>query len=127
LFQIETYFENEFGEEFLSNEIEAGKPVSLRVSLNAKKQASYFMLEVPIPSGFSYHHKKQYPEETHREYAKDRVYIFLETLEPGKQSFSIELMPRYRGNYQLNPAKAQLMYFEQFYGNNKVKQLRVIE
>jgi len=126
LFKVNTHFENEFGELLQRDKIQAGKPVSLVVKLDVKKHADYFMLEVPIPSGFSYLNKKQYPNETHRQYFKERACIFLETIEPGVKSFSIELMPRYQGSYQLNPAKAQLMYFDQFRGNNKMKRLKVI-
>jgi TonB-dependent SusC/RagA subfamily outer membrane receptor len=126
LFEVNTHFENEFEELLQIDKIKAGKPVSLEVRLDVKKQANYFMLEVPIPSGFSYHNKMQYSNETHRQYRKDKTYIFIETLEPGIKSFSIELMPRFQGNYQLKAAKAQLMYFEQFSGNNIIKSLKVI-
>ena len=127
LFEVETHFENEFGETIQSNEIKTGNPVSLQIELNVKKQADYFMIEVPIPSGTSYHEKKQFPNETHREYAKDKVYIYVEALDVGTYTYTIKLMPRYKGSYQLNPAKAKLMYFEQFYGNNEMNRLEVVE
>jgi len=127
LFEVETHFENEFGETIQSNEIKTGNPVSLQIELNVKKQVDYFMIEVPIPSGCSYHEKKQFPNETHREYAKDKVYIYVEALDVGTYTYTIKLMPRYKGSYQLNPAKAKLMYFEQFYGNNEMKKLEVVK
>jgi len=127
VFEVKTYFENEFREEIQSNELIAGNPVSLQVELNIKKQAEYIMLEIPIPSGTSYMDKKQFPNETHREYAKDKTYIYLEALDEGIYNYNVELMPRFQGSYQLNPAKPQLMYFEQLYGNNKHKEIQILK
>jgi uncharacterized protein YfaS (alpha-2-macroglobulin family) len=45
----------------------------------------------------------------------------MEKMDKGVYTFEIELEPRYTGNYQLNPAKAELMYFPVFYGRNEMK------
>jgi uncharacterized protein YfaS (alpha-2-macroglobulin family) len=61
----------------------------------------------------------------HREYFKNKVSIFCRKLAVGKYRFAIKLMPRYSGTYQLNPAKAEMMYFPIFYGREKMKRFNI--
>lgn len=120
LFEISTSFSNG------TDSLEGGKSVALQVTLTVKKEAPYVMLEVPIPAGCSYNSKKQgsYPE-VHREYYKNYVALFFNKLSEGTYHFEIDLLPRYTGTYHLNPARAELMYFPVFNGNNEGKTVKV--
>jgi hypothetical protein len=101
----------------------AGKTATLEVVVTLDADADYVQIEVPIPAGCSYESKPAglYGEEAHREHFKEKVAIFCNRLSKGEHRFSIELIPRFSGKYTLNPAKAELMYFPTFYGNEKVK------
>ena len=127
LFKVKSYFENEYGDEIKASEIHVGEPVQLKVLLTPQQKAEYVMIEIPIPSGFGYHNKKQFPKEAHRSYAKDKAYIFMEKLDAEEYVFEVELMPRFQGSYNLNPTKVMLMYFEHQHGNNETKQIQVGE
>ncbi|TND05067.1 MAG: large extracellular alpha-helical protein [Bacteroidetes bacterium] len=98
--------------------LEAGKPLVLKVEVEAKKKGNYVMIEVPIPAGCSYDVSKNAPPvfESHREQFKNKTSIFCESLPEGKHTFYIPLQPRYSGTYTLNAAKAEMMYFPVFYG-----------
>ena len=99
----------------------------LKAEITVKGDADYVMINLPIPAGCSYESKEQsrLNNEVHREYFKDRVSIFCRKLKQGNYIFSINLMPRYGGKYNLNPAKAEMMYFPVFYGREGMKQVNV--
>jgi hypothetical protein len=102
--------------------------VSILVTVNVKETADYIMIEVPIPAGCSYDAKPQ-PfgnYEVHREYFRNKTTIFCQQLPIGKYTFKIPLQARFTGQYTLNPAKIEQMYFPLFYGRNegKVVELR---
>ncbi|AKQ46565.1 hypothetical protein TH63_14475 [Rufibacter radiotolerans] len=104
----------------------AGKPVELKVEVEVKADASYVMIEVPIPAGCSYDTKSSWGRhEAHREYFRHKVAIFSNHLDKGTYTFTIQLLPRYKGTYTLNPAKAELMYFPTFFGREGVKTVEV--
>jgi alpha-2-macroglobulin len=105
--------------------LRAGEKALMKVQVKALKDADYVLIEIPVPAGCTYAEKKQAGWDTHREYLKDRVVIFVETMKTGDYTFEIELEPRYAGSYQLNPAKAELMYFPVFYGRNEVKKVNI--
>ena len=102
--------------------LENGKTLMLRVKLELSGDAEFVSIEVPIPAGCSYGTKKSWffwgDKESHREYFREKVVIFCESLSKGEHTFEIELQPRFEGEYSLNPAKAELFYFPTFYGNN---------
>lgn len=100
-----------------------GKATNLQVTLVLDGAAEYVQIEVPIPAGCTYDskHYGYFWKESHREYFKDKVVIFCENLAKGEHVFNIDLLPRYTGKYTLNPAKAELMYFPTFYGNEDMK------
>ncbi|HTE24196.1 alpha-2-macroglobulin family protein [Flavitalea sp.] len=109
------------------NTLTAGKAVELKVIVNVKADGDYVMIEIPIPSGCSYESKPQ-PygnNEVHREYFKNKVSIFCTYLKTGSYTFTIPLMPRYTGRFNLNPAKAELMYFPVFYGREGMKKIEI--
>ncbi len=102
----------------------AGEKVELILSLEAKKDAEYVMVEVPIPAGCVYATKSK-TYGLHTEYLKDRMVFFTDKLNTGKYTYSIELECRYTGSYTINPAVASLMYFPTFYGNNTLEKKRI--
>lgn len=105
----------------------AGKSADLLVKVTLKADAEYVMVEVPIPAGCSYDNKWNpwYRNEIHREHYKDRVAIFCPRLTAGEYVFTINLLPRFTGEYRLNPARAELMYFPTFYGRNEMKGIEI--
>ena len=105
----------------------AGKVAQLEVLVNIDADADYVQIEVPIPAGCSYETKERdySRNEAHREHFKEKVVVFSNKLKKGEHKFSINLIPRYTGTYHLNPAKAELMYFPTFYGNEMVKEVVV--
>jgi len=109
--------------------LEAGKPVSLTVEVDVKKEANqeYVMIEIPIPGSCSYANKsvKRDGIETHREYFKDRTVIFCQNMKSGKYTFEVELLPRFTGKYIINPAQVSLMYIPVVNANTDLKKVRV--
>lgn len=103
----------------------AGTAVELRVDVTVNADADYVMIEVPIPAGCSYAGKAQSHShgEVHREHFKQKVSIFSHHLTKGRHTFTVSLMPRYSGSYQLNPAKASMMYFPTFFGRTGMKHI----
>lgn len=119
-FEISTIFK--MNNDSIAN-LKEGKPAILQATLNMDGDAEYVQIEIPIPAGCSYESKSggNRWKEAHREYYKEKVVIFCNKLSKGEHIFTIELLPRYTGRYTLNPAKAELMYFPTFYGNEEVK------
>jgi TonB-dependent SusC/RagA subfamily outer membrane receptor len=121
-FSVKTYFEkNGQSQQF----IKTGERVKMIVSVTASKDAEYVMLEVPIPAGCIYGTKKQNDFNVHKEFLKNKVLIFVESMKAGTRQFEIELEPRYNGNFILNPAKAELMYFPTFFGREGMKRIAI--
>ncbi len=110
-----------------SQTLKAGEVATLKIEVDVKADADYVMIEVPIPAGCSYENKTKghWGLETHREYFKEKTSIFCTKLKQGKYTFEIALMPRYNGQYTLNPAKAEMMYFPVFFGREDLKSIRV--
>jgi len=102
--------------------LEAGKPVSLEITVQVVKDADYVMISVPIPAGCSYGSKLQSHKdaEVHREYDIHETRIYCEEMKKGTYHYTINLVPRYRGSYTLNPAKAEWMYFPTVFGRNGI-------
>jgi len=104
-------------------DLKEGKTTILQATLNLSGDGEYIQIEIPIPAGCSYESKTMgnYWKEAHREHYKEKVVIFCNKLSKGQHVFDVELLPRYTGRYTLNPAKAELMYFPTFYGNEEIK------
>jgi len=119
LFEIKTWFEKDG---IRTDTLIAGQPVELKINLTMHKKGDYIMVEIPIPAGCSYGNNKHNTirEEVHREYFKHKTSIFCGHLHEGTYLFTIQLQPRFTGKYTLNPAKAELMYFPTFNGNNEI-------
>ena len=124
-FAVKTWFETKGGQKI--QQFKGGEAVVLKAEVDVEGDADYVMVEVPIPAGCSYDEKEQswWGTETHREYAKNKVSIFCKKLKAGKYTFDIKLLPRYNGQYTLNPAKAEMMYFPVFYGREGMKQVLI--
>lgn len=122
LFKMESFFKGRAA----GSPLEAGKSVTMVVKVEVKKEAEFVMIEVPIPAGCSYDDKKRgrYPE-VHREYFREKTSIFCSELKKGTYEFEINLLPRFTGNYHLNPAKVELMYFPVFFGREEMKELKI--
>lgn len=104
--------------------LQAGDKVNLVTTVEVKKDAEYVMIEIPVPAGCTYANKNKY-NGLHTEYLKDRMVMFAEKINKGIYTYTIELECRYAGQYILNPAKASLMYFPTFYGNNEVQPVQI--
>jgi hypothetical protein len=125
-FEVFTSLEND--------SLAAGEKTTLFVTVNVKqKNAEHVMIEVPIPAGCSYASKNNYysgyysGNQVYREYYKDRVAIFCESLPIGVYTYQIELLPRYSGRYILNPAKVEMMYFPVIHANNDLRKIWIRE
>lgn len=107
----------------------AGKPVTLYVEVIVSKDATrqHVMIDVPIPGSCSYYNKSTLlvGPETHREYYKERTLIFCESMSPGRYLFKVELLPRFTGKYNINPAQVSLMYLPVVNANTAMKKIRV--
>ena len=104
----------------------AGRPAELLITVEAQAEARYVVLEVPIPAGCSYGDPAAPNSlEVHREYLKHQAGIFIDRLPIGKHTFRISLQPRYRGQYTLNPARAELLYFPTKFGRTASKQVLI--
>lgn len=119
-FRVETSFRD--GQNLL-----AGKPVTLDVTVDVKKDAEYIMIEVPIPAGCSYQSKNSSTSngEVHREHYVNKTNIYCRFLKKGTYTYSIFLLPRFSGRYVMNPAVAESMYFPVLRGNNEIKSVTI--
>jgi uncharacterized protein YfaS (alpha-2-macroglobulin family) len=120
-FSVHTYFSGN------THQLQRGKPVTLTVAVEVKKDAEFVMIEVPIPAGCSYEEKKrQYGSgEVHREHYAHKTNIYCQDLRKGHYEYQIELLPRYSGKYRLNPALAECMYFPVLYGREGLKHVSI--
>jgi uncharacterized protein YfaS (alpha-2-macroglobulin family) len=106
--------------------LRAGQPAELLVTVNVKAEARYVLLEVPIPAGCSYGPTPATnPLEVHRENLRHQTGIFIDYLPIGKHTFRVALQPRYRGQYTLNPARVELVYFPTKFGRTGSKQVGI--
>lgn len=123
-FTVKSFFEKDME---TITELKAGEPVNLKIHVIVKGDADYVLIDIPIPAGCSYQDKPQpnTNNEVHREYFKNKVSIFCSSLKQGSYSFIIPLLPRYNGRYNLNPAKAEMMYFPTFFGREGLRQVKI--
>ncbi|TFF36016.1 alpha-2-macroglobulin family protein [Mucilaginibacter psychrotolerans] len=123
-FSVDTWFEKKGGK---LTRLKGGEGVQLKAEVTVRGDADFVMVEIPIPAGCSYESKDQQwgNNEAHREFFKEKVSIFCRKLKQGTYTFTVNLMPRYSGKYNLNPAKAEQMYFPVFYGREGMKKVVV--
>lgn len=109
-----------------TDKITANNPAEVQVKVSSKKAMGYVQISIPIPAGCSYMGEQQIYNATHSEFYKDRVNIYVENLASGEHTFTFKLLPKYEGDYNINPASVELMYFPVINGNNELKKV-VIE
>jgi hypothetical protein len=51
--------------------------------------------------------------------------VYLNSLSKGVFSISIPLTARFTGGFQMNPVKAELMYFPVLNGNNQIQKIEI--
>lgn len=126
--------EQHFGEAFdiktsIDREtLERGRATTMTVEVKVKQDnAEHVIIEIPVPAGCSYQNKNRSyrGNEVYREYFKERVAIFCEALPKGEYKYTIDLMPRYSGQYTLNPAKIEMMYFPVVNSNNNINKIEI--
>jgi Bacterial Alpha-2-macroglobulin MG10 domain len=121
-FEIATHFQSEGN----TLDLEAGKEYKLLVGLSVKKMMSMFMINVPVPASCSYVDKRSGNKyEVHREYFKNETAIFCKNLPIGNHKFEIHVIPRFKGIYNLNAARIEMMYFPLFNANNEISSVKV--
>lgn len=106
--------------------LKAGEDIKLTATVDLDKAAEYVMIIVPIPAGCSYSDKSNHNRhEVHREYFRNEVVIFCENLPAGEHVFDVDLIARYAGSFNLNPAQVKLMYFPTFNANERMKRVTI--
>ncbi|TVQ13422.1 MAG: hypothetical protein EA361_09680 [Bacteroidetes bacterium] len=121
-FRVESRFNNN---DTLSL-LKAGEEVKLTASVTLEKAAEYVMIILPVPAGCSYSDKSSHSRhEVHREYFRNEVVIFCENLPAGDHIFDVDLIARYAGSFNLNPAQVKLMYFPTFGANERMKRFTI--
>ncbi|MFN3557454.1 MAG: carboxypeptidase-like regulatory domain-containing protein [Bacteroidales bacterium] len=115
-----------FGDGHATTRLSAGEVVTLTAQVRVEKDAEYTMIVIPIPAGCSFtSNRPRLRWEVHREYYRNEVVIFCERLPKGEYAFEVELMARYAGNFTLNPARIELMYFPTFNAHEGMKRIVV--
>ena len=101
--------------------------VKMKVTVTVEKDADYVLIHVPIPAGCTYASKDRSREnnEVYREHYKEHTNIFCSALTRGVYEFTIELTPFCQGDYTLNPAKVEQMYFPEFNACTEMKKVRI--
>lgn len=122
-FIVKTFFEKNGQQQ---TTVSTGERMKMILELEVLKDADYVMINMPIPAGCIFTEKDKARWMTHKEYYKDKMMLFAERLPKGNYRFEATLEPRYSGIYSLNPAKAELMYFPIFYGNNEIKKVEIV-
>ncbi len=105
----------------------AGKMQTVLIHLEVRKEADYVMITVPIPGGYSYESKSQSWKngEVHREYDVHETRIYCEHLKPGRHEYEVNMVPRFKGSYTINPAKVEWMYYPVKFGRSEMKRIQV--
>lgn len=123
VFNVKTFFVNNRD---TIKALKQGEKATLKVSVTTTKETEYVMITVPIPAGCIQVDKNtRNSYESNRENYRDRTLIFCGTLPKGTFNFDIPIQARYKGKFNLSPAKAEMMYYPDEYGNTPVKKIEV--
>ncbi|MCC8152838.1 MAG: hypothetical protein LIP01_00640 [Tannerellaceae bacterium] len=120
-FSIRTAFTN-------GNTLQAGQPVTLNVYVTIHEpRTEHVMIEVPIPAGCSYDlsRSRYAPHESYREHYKEKTVIFAKQLNKCEYHYQIQLIPRFPGEFHLNPGKISLMYFPHICATTGMRKVRI--
>ena len=96
----------------IGDSLVAGKPLTYHVQVDVKADMKYVLLEIPIPSTCIYNTNIAHPNpnEVNRNNLRHITSISCATLPAGKHHFTINLIPRYEGLFQVLPVKVAEMY-----------------
>ncbi|MFK7921355.1 MAG: alpha-2-macroglobulin family protein [Bacteroidia bacterium] len=123
-FEVKTYFLNVDNDTL--TELKAGEGVRLITEVKLQSEAEYLSLQVPIPAGCSYAEKRVWwAGESYREYKREQTEIYCRRLPAGTHRFEVKLMPRFGGGFNLRTARAEMMYFPLFFGQNEQKRIKI--
>ena len=112
---------------FSDTALTVGQRVKMKVTVTVEKDADYVLIHVPIPAGCTYASKDPSwkNNEVYREHYKEHTNIFCSALNRGVYEFTIELTPFCQGEYILNPAKVEQMYFPEFNACTEMKKVKI--
>ncbi len=106
--------------------MKVGQTVRMTAKVKVSADAGYVMVNVPVPSGFSYADMSQRSYyEVYRECFKDHTTIFCSFLKKGEYEFYIDLIPRFQGSFVVNPAEVECMYSPEFNAYCAMKRVEV--
>ncbi len=112
---------------FSDTALTVSQRVKMKVTVTVEKDADYVLIHVPIPAGCTYASKDPSwkNNEVYREHYKEHTNIFCSALNRGVYEFTIELTPFCQGDYVLNPAKVEQMYFPEFNACTEMKKVKI--
>ena len=112
---------------FSDTALTVSQRVKMKVTVTVEKDADYVLIHVPIPAGCTYASKDPSwkNNEVYREHYKEHTNIFCSALNRGVYEFTIELTPFCQGDYILNPAKVEQMYFPEFNACTEMKKVKI--
>ncbi|OYU94892.1 MAG: hypothetical protein CFE21_14530 [Bacteroidetes bacterium B1(2017)] len=102
-------------------------PFRYEVQLTNLKNQEFIMVQIPIPASCNYLNKNERFGADEVEYHKDRILLFYRKLRTGKFSFSIQLEPRFEGEFTLLPVQVENMYNPEIKGNSASLRISVKE
>lgn len=97
----------------LKGRCNSGDEIEVHLTISSPKNLHYILLEDYFPAGMEIINSsdKKPPEGiAHIEYHEDRVYMYINVLKAGKQSFRYKLRAIFPGVYKILPAKMEAMY-----------------
>jgi hypothetical protein len=104
-----------------------GEKTAINITIQPSTQARYVMLEVPIPAGCTVIERGYVPSDwgnVYQEVKGDKVYVYVNRITENFM-WTIPVLPRYAGEFTMNPIKAELMYFPTKSGNDGIKRITV--
>ena len=126
LIRVRTYFMQDGKEK---DSLVWNKPMEMKVEVLVKEDREYVLIEAPIPASCSYdvtrraHHAK----ESYREQFRDKTSIACARLPRGKHTFTVYLIPKFKGSFTCLPTKAGDMYFQAKNGYSENRSIIVYE
>lgn len=118
-FVVNAFFKNNYE---TVKSLKAGEIFQLHISVTAKAEAEFVMIEIPIPAGCVFANKASFYNQ---QYFKNKVVLFIDNMKQGDHNYEFSLQAKYAGKYTINPTKVELMYFPTFYGRNELKKVGI--
>lgn len=135
-----------YRKKYFSGEVNSGDVILVKIKVYSKeKELNYFMLEEPIPAGcevikddWAYQIEDEKNYEGYKYYywrwwyadkdiRDNRITFFATYLYGGEQEFSYLIRAQIPGTYNVNPARAMLMYYPEVNGNTSDLKLVIKE